>query len=60
MLVLALVSWCVRPFEEPAMTEIVIVLSSGSERPDFLFMTESGQPWRIGSCFMTVLPAPRP
>src|SRR5713101_4006809 len=34
MLVLALVSWCFRPFEEPAMTEIVIVLSLGSARPD--------------------------
>src|SRR5712664_3756768 len=43
MLVLALVSWCVRPFEEPPMTEIVIVRSAGSERADVLFTTESGQ-----------------
>src|SRR5882724_12895738 len=43
MLVLALVSWRVRPFEGSAMTEIVIVVLSGSERPDFLFMTKSGQ-----------------
>jgi hypothetical protein len=34
MLVLVLVSWCFRPSEEPEMTEIVIVLSFGSDRPD--------------------------